>query len=97
MALTFSSLTYEVTGSKWKVSGLAALTSGGGTVTAAALGLDRVNEFRAQPSSGYIYQYVPSSGLLSAMFGDYNNANDAVFIADATAAPSNVPFEAVGS
>lgn len=96
MALTFSNLEYEVSGSKVRVSGLAAMTSGGGTVSPAALGLDVVDAFRAQPSSGYIYQYVPSTGVLAAMFGDYNNASDAVFIADTSATPSDVPFEAVG-
>jgi hypothetical protein len=96
MAITYSDLTYHLDRDRWKVSGKCAFTEGTGTVAPADLGLDTVDEFRAQPSSGYVFQHDPATGIVLAMFGNYDDTGDSVLINDTSATPSDVPFEAVG-
>lgn len=96
MALTFTNLDRTLLGNKWRVTGDLAITSGGGTVTAAALGMDTVEEFMAESTGGYVFQYVPSTGVLSALYGDYDAGVDGALIANTSASVSNIPFTAVG-
>jgi len=96
MALTFSSLTEQTAGHKRKITGLLAITAGGGTVTAAALGLTQLDTFDAKPTGGYVFDFVPSTGVLTARYADYDAVADGVLIAHGAAAVSNIPVEAEG-
>jgi len=92
MALTFSNLQYEYVSDRIRVRGTIVMTAGGGTVTAADLGLSIVDEFRADPAEGYVMQY--SSGSLLAMYGNYDAA-DGPLINDTSGTPT-MTFEALG-
>ena len=96
MALAFSDITYHTDGDKRKIRGLCAVTSGGGTVAPADLGLSQLEYFTLEPTAGYYFQWTKATNAVLAMYGDYNNASDAVFINDTSASVTNVPFEAVG-
>lgn len=96
MALTFSSLDTQLIGNKYRVTGLMTVSAGGGTVAPVDLGLSQLDRFRADPQGGYVPQFVPDTGVLSMLFGDYDNVADGVLIADGSAAASDIPFEAEG-
>lgn len=96
MALTFTELHKEPVGSRYRVTGLMSITSGGGTLTAADVQLDSIVDFHARPQGGYVFDWIKSTGVIAAKYGDYDAVADGVLITDASASQSNIPFEAWG-
>ncbi len=96
MAVSFSNVEHNTAGAKRKVTAVMAITTGSETITAAPLGLTQLDSFRAEPTGGYVFDFVKSTGVLTARYADYDAVADGVLIAHSAASVSNIAVEAEG-